>query len=60
MLRKLLGIALVGLLVATSSIKCDEDAADNEATNFAVELNAENFNEALQKNNHFIMFFAPW
>lgn len=53
MILKILLISLVSVLVSCES----ENVAE---TAYAVELSPDTFNNAIEKNNHFVMFYAPW
>ncbi|XP_037938554.1 thioredoxin domain-containing protein 5 homolog [Teleopsis dalmanni] len=54
-LGRLVCVSVFGILLAHLA-KGSEPATEN----FAVPLNSKNFDEEMQKNNHFVMFFAPW
>lgn len=48
------------LVLLTVPLKPVCSHGDEKTTSFTIQYTADNFNEALSKKNHFIMFYAPW
>uniref|UniRef100_A0A1L8EID4 Putative thioredoxin/protein disulfide isomerase n=1 Tax=Haematobia irritans TaxID=7368 RepID=A0A1L8EID4_HAEIR len=55
--KKVLILALFALTLPTFITATEEE---NDTKSFSKVLTSENFDEAIEKNNHFVKFFAPW
>lgn len=54
---KLVSYSAVGILFGLSTIKVVKGHEENEKSK---QYNKELFSTEIKKNNHFIMFYAPW
>ncbi|EDW31033.1 GL15145 [Drosophila persimilis] len=63
LMRSLVPITVCAFFVSpflSATVRAEEEAVKNAEKQFAVELDPEKFNQAVQSGNVFVKFFAPW